>query len=59
MLRAMLFGALLCAAFGACAEEFLIGCWTFMSQERSRPVVRLRDGSQTAGADKDCQKETR
>ena len=41
MPRTMLFAALLCVASCACAEEFPIGCWTFMTQERSRPVEQV------------------
>ncbi|MBQ6329344.1 MAG: hypothetical protein IJI35_10050, partial [Kiritimatiellae bacterium] len=34
-------GVLLHAFVGACADEFPIGCWTFMTQERQRPVEQV------------------
>lgn len=37
----MPFGALLNVVLVACAEEFPIGCWTFMTQERQRPVEQV------------------
>ena len=41
MRRILSFGALLNVVLVACAEEFPIGCWTFMTQERQRPVEQV------------------
>lgn len=41
MQKAMFMGVLLHAFVGACADEFPIGCWTFMTQERQRPVEQV------------------
>ena len=41
MRRILAFGALLNIILAAGAEEFPICCWTFMAQERSRPVEQV------------------